>query len=188
MDEVARLLETRRWAKTCLRANIAAPEDVELRGKVKVAHLRSNVLKKEKEPELHRAIREIAPEWWGEETRITLNKDVVCQRHRDGNEGHSWLLWLGDYTQGGELNFDDGTVIAGKGVWHKFQGQQPHWNSPHEGGVKYSVILYRSTKVPKSTMMRAAKKSRDDVGGPAEDLAGRLAGPQGVVGGAEPAG
>ena len=87
-----------------------------MRGKVKVAHLKSNVLKKEKEPALYEAIKEIAPEWWGEETRIPLNKDVVCQKHKDGKERRSWMLWLGDYTQGGELHFEDGTVIKDKGV------------------------------------------------------------------------
>ena len=116
MEEVTQLLKARRWAKTCLRTNIATPEEIEMRGKVKVAHLKSNVLKREKEPELYEAIRGIAPEWWGEETRITLNEDVVCQKHRDGNEGHSWMLWLEDYTQEGELHFEDGSVIEGKGV------------------------------------------------------------------------
>jgi hypothetical protein len=149
MEKVAQLLDARRWAKTCLRTNIATPDDIEVRGKVRVAHLKSNVLKRDKEPALYDAIKEIAPEWWGEETRITLNKDVVCQRHKDGNEGHSWMLWLGDYTQGGELHFEDGAVIKEKGVWHKFMGQVPHWNTPHGGGTKYSVILYRSTKQPK---------------------------------------
>ena len=105
----------------------------------------------------------------------------------DGNTGHSWMLWLGDYTRGGELNVEDGTVIAGKGIWHRFQGQQPHWNTPHEGGVKHSVILYRSNRTPKSVAMRAAKKRRDDVG-QAAGLAGDLAGPQGLVGEVEPAG
>ena len=59
-----------------------------------MAHVRSNVVRKEKEPVLCEAIKEIAPEWWGDETRVTVNQDVVCQRHRDGNTGHSWMLWL----------------------------------------------------------------------------------------------
>ena len=56
---------------------------------------------REKEPELYDAIKEVAPEWWGDETRIILNEDLVAKRHKDGNKGHSWLLWLGDYTSGG---------------------------------------------------------------------------------------
>ena len=182
MDEVERLLEKRRWAKTCLRVNIAAPEEIEVRGKVKVAHLRSNVLRKDKEPELYEAIKGIAPEWWGDETRVTLNKDVVCQKHRDGNEGYSWMLWLGDYTQGGELHFEDGVVIKDKGVWHKFQGQIPHWNTPHEGGTKYSVILYRSTKQSKHELLQGYKKRKNDAAA-AANLGGDVGVPQGVVGG-----
>jgi hypothetical protein len=149
MEEVQRLLEKRRWAKTCLRVNIAAPEEVEIRGKVKVAHLRSNVLRRDKEPELYEAIKGIAPEWWGDETRVTLNKDVVCQKHR----GREWRAFL-DAVVGG-LHSRRGATLRGwggdkgEGVWHKFQGQVPRWNTPHEGETKYSVILYRSMKQPK---------------------------------------
>ena len=188
MDEVKRLLEKRRWAKTCLRVNIAAPEEIEVRGKVKVAHLRSNILRKDKEPELCEAIKGIAPEWWGDETRVTLNKDVVCQKHRDGNEGYSWMLWLGDYTQGGELHFEDGVVIKDKGVWHKFQGQVAHWNTPHEGGTKYSVILYRSTKQSKHELLQGYKKRKKDVAAAAATLEGDVGEPQGLVGQAWPTG
>ena len=66
MDEVERLLEKRRWVKTCLRVNIATPEEIEVRGNVQVAHLRSDVLRKDKAPELYEAIKGIAPEWWGD--------------------------------------------------------------------------------------------------------------------------
>ncbi len=51
---------------------------------------------------------------WDEETQITLNKDLVCQRHRGhGKKEHSWILWLGDFA-GGALNLDDGTKVEGK--------------------------------------------------------------------------
>ena len=158
METVERLLRARKWRDTCLRPNIATPDDIQVRGMVKVAHVRSNVVRKEKEPVLYEAIKEIAPEWWGDETRVTVNQDVVCQRHRDGNTGHSWMLWLGDYTDGGQLNFDDGTVIDGKCVWHRFDGQQHHWNTPQEGGVKFSVILYRSNPPSKSYILRRKKQ------------------------------
>ena len=74
----------------------------------------SNVLsKREKEPELYEAIREIAPEWWGDDTQITLNKNLVCKRHRDScNKEHSRIFWLGDFT-GGALHFDDGKIVEG---------------------------------------------------------------------------
>ena len=65
--------------------------------------------KREKEPELYDAIKELAPEWWGDETQITLSKDLVCKSHKDhGNKKHSYILWLGDFA-GGALNVDDGT-------------------------------------------------------------------------------
>ena len=154
MELVQQLLRKRRWQNTCLRPNIAAPGDIEVKGKIKVARVRSNVVRQDKEPVLYKAIKEIAPEWWGEETNITVNQDVVCQRHKDGNSGHSWMLWLGDYTSGGQLHFDDGAVIDGKKCWHRFEGQNHHWNTPHEGGTKYSVILYRSNRPSKSTLIQ----------------------------------
>ena len=160
MDRVEELLAKRKWQKHCLRANIAQPEDIITYGKVKVAMVLSNVLnKREKEQELYDAIREIAPEWWGDETQITLNKDLVCKRHRDhANEEHSWILWLGDFT-GGALNFDDGTKVEGKREWHKINGHIYHWNEPHEGS-KYSIVLYRGTRTQKSSRLVEAMRAK----------------------------
>ena len=82
-------------------------------GKIKVAKIYSNLLwQREKEPELYDAIKEVAPEWWDDETRSILNKDPVAKRHKDGNKGHSWLLWLGDYTSCGGVNLDDGRKMG----------------------------------------------------------------------------
>ena len=86
------------------------------------------------------------------------------------------MLWLGDYTQGGELHFEDGAVIKDKGVWHKFQGQIPHWNTPHEGGTKYSVILYRSTKQSKHELLQGYKKRKNDAA-----AAANLGRPVGII-------
>ena len=91
MDRVEELLRARKWCNTCLRANIAAPDTIQQRGMLKVAHLRSNVVKRDKEPALYEAIKDIAPEWWDDETRVTVNQDVTCKRHLDGNTGHSWM-------------------------------------------------------------------------------------------------
>ena len=159
MDRVEELLGKRRWNKHCLRANIAKEEDNIRYGKegiIKVAKVASNVLNhRAKEPELYDAIQAIAPEWWDDETQITLNKDVTCQRHRDhANKEHSWILWLGDFT-GGALLFDDGTRVEGKGVWHKINGHIHHWNEPHEG-TKYGMVLYRRTRLPKYNRLHAA--------------------------------
>ena len=138
-----------------MRTNCAAPEDCVMTGKIKVAKIYCNLLcQREKEPELYDAIKEIAPEWWDDETRITLNKDVVAKRHKDGNKGHSWLLWLGGYTSGGGLNFD------GKYKWFKSDVQDHHWNDPHQGGAKYSIVIFRSDKKPKTNHVNELKKKK----------------------------
>ena len=161
MERVEELMAKRKWVKHCLRTNCAAPEDIEQKGNIKIAKIYSNLLyKREKEPDLYDAIKEIAPEWWDGGTRIILNKDLVAKRHKDGNKEHSWLLWLGDFTAGGGLNFDDGTKIEGKYQWFKMSGQDYHWNDPHEGGTKYSIVLFRSHKKPKTQVMQEARRRK----------------------------
>ena len=81
----------------------------------------------------------------------------MAKRHKDGNKGHSWLLWLGDYTSGGGLNFDDGREI-------KIDGQDHHWNDPHEGGTKYSIVIFRSDKKPKTNHLNELKKKKAEKG------------------------
>ena len=142
MNVVEFLLCKRYWAPICLRSNIARPEDIEIFKKTKRVHLESNVCDGSPTDKLLReAVQAIAPEWWGDETKIVVNRNVQCARHVDGNEGHSWVMWFGDFT-GGELVFDNGDVLTEKRVWHKIDGRIAHWNTPHEG-TKYSVILYR---------------------------------------------
>ena len=66
MDKVEQLMANRKWVKHCLRTNCAAPEDIQLTGKVKTAKIYSNLLyKREKEPELYDAIEHIAPRMVG---------------------------------------------------------------------------------------------------------------------------
>ena len=67
-------------------------------------------------------------------------------------------MWLGDFI-GGALHFDDGSTIEGKGVWHKINGHIHHWNDPHEGN-KYSIVLYRGTRKPKTNSLVAAKRAK----------------------------
>ena len=87
MDGVEELLGKCRWNKHCFRANVAKEEGIVrygLNGSIKVAKAASNVLNnRDKEPELYDAIEAVAPEWWGDDTQITLNEDLTCQRHRD---------------------------------------------------------------------------------------------------------
>ena len=154
MDLVEQLMAARRWHKRRLRTNIARPEDVILCNKTKIALVESEVPQRRyrKDRELTQAIEDIAPEWWGEDTRMSINRNVQCERHKDGNKGHSYVLWLGDFT-GGALLFDDGTRLEEKYKWHKIDGQIHHWNEPHEG-TKYSIILYRGNgKPPKSALI-----------------------------------
>ncbi len=57
--------------------------------------------------------KNVAPELWGEDTQITLNKGLVCKRQRDhANNKHSWILWLGGCA-GGALHIDDGAKVEG---------------------------------------------------------------------------
>ena len=63
-----------------------------------------------KETHIKDLIESTAPEWWGDDTKIIVNRNMKCERHRDGNDGLSWILWLGDLT-GGALVFDEGARI-----------------------------------------------------------------------------
>ena len=67
---------------------------------------------------------------------------------------------MGDFTSGGGLNFDDGTKIEGKYQWFKTDGQIHHWNDPHEGGAKYTIVLFRSDKKPKTHTLNEARKRK----------------------------
>jgi hypothetical protein len=61
LDQIEEMLNKRRWAKDCLRANIAEPHQIVMRGvkkNVKIAVLQSEVLP-QKEVELRELIREI---------------------------------------------------------------------------------------------------------------------------------
>ena len=159
MERLEELMAKRKWRAHSLRTNVAHDNLIEYQGKVKIAKVCSASLnQRNKEPVLYDAIKECAPEWCEGETRIILNKDLTCKRHKDGNEGHSWILWLGDFT-GGALIFDDGRKVEEKSVWHKIHGQVHHWNEPHEG-TKYAIVLYRSdkTKRPKTNYLQDARR------------------------------
>ena len=160
MDEIEKMLESRKWRKDCLRTNITEPDKIKQYAKVKVSLLQSEVLPN-KETALREAIQSIAPEWWGDETQVLLNKNVKCKRHIDRNDGHSYILWLGDFS-GGALLFEDGTKLEEKYTWHKINGRMPHWNEPHEG-TKYAIVLYkRAIKHTKQQMMAKASKQKKE--------------------------
>ena len=142
MEIVEFLMARRNWRNMRLRANIVPKEKIEMYKKTKLALVESNALGKS-ERLLREAIQLTAPEWYGDETKFCLNRNVQCKKHKDGgNRDHSYVLFLGDFT-GGALLSEDGTRIEEKYKWHKINGSIPHWNEPHDG-TKYSIILYRS--------------------------------------------
>ena len=150
MELVEQLMINRKWRNCCLRANIVTPEKIQMWKSTKLALVESNSPTKSlHDRKLKAAIAAIAPEWWDDATRICLNRNVQCERHRDGNKGYSYVLFLGDF-EGGELIFEDGTELKQKYTWHKINGQIPHWNNPHTGN-KYSIIIYQSAGNAKKT-------------------------------------
>ena len=110
--ELEDCLSKRRWVKDCLRVKIMPESMVQQRNSYKVALCESNTLRmrEKKETHIRDLIESIAPAWWGDDTKIMLNRNVKCERHRDGNDGLSWIIWLGDFI-GGALVFDDGRRI-----------------------------------------------------------------------------
>jgi hypothetical protein len=151
MELVESLMATRKWRNVCLRANIVPEAKIQRWGKVKLALCESNSPVKGSlhDRQLVAAIKAVAPEWWDEKTRICLNRNVKCEKHRDGNRGYSYILFLGDFT-GGALLFEDGTRLEEKYKWHRIDGQIPHWNEDHDG-TKYSIIVYQSESDKKKT-------------------------------------
>ena len=164
MDIVEKLMETRKWQNRCLRSNIVRPEMSIYSKKTKLAMVESNSPQPKKyklDRALLKAIEDIAPEWWGADTRLCVNRNVQCERHKDGNEGHFYILWLGGFT-GGALLCDDGTRIEEKYKWHKIIGQIHHWNEPHDG-TKYSIIIYKGNGQKKNTdLINKLKKQTTD--------------------------
>ena len=92
MDMLEELLAKRYWQKHCLRTNIVSDDYIRIDGTFKIALCESNTPTK-RETKLIELISSLAPEW-GLDSRITLNRNVQCERHRDGNDGQSWILWL----------------------------------------------------------------------------------------------
>ena len=74
---------------------------------------------------------------------IQLNKNLVCKPHVDRRNTHrSYVLFLGDF-EGGELFFEDGSVVCEKNMLHGIDGQVKHWNGPITRGTKYSIVWYQ---------------------------------------------
>jgi hypothetical protein len=86
MEEIEKMLATRRWAKDCLRVNITEPEDIIQRGNIRISKLQSEVLPK-KEVVRREAIQAIAPELWGDETQVLVNRIFFPSRRHGPRVG-----------------------------------------------------------------------------------------------------
>ena len=84
----------RRLVKNCLRANIVPKSMIKEYDNCKVALCESNTLrmKEKKGTHIKDLIESIAPEWWGDTTKIIINRNVKCERGRDVNDGLSWII------------------------------------------------------------------------------------------------
>ena len=93
--------------------------------------------------EIWEHVRTMLPEGFapGEFFGVTLNRNTVCQPHRDKkNVGESCVICLGDF-EGGALLLEDGRCVEEQGVWHRYDGSRLlHWNEEITAGVKYSVM------------------------------------------------
>lgn len=80
-------------------------------------------------------------------TTITLNKNFKCEPHKDGkNIGESFIIGLGDYVDGGELNVE-GEKIDIKNKFYKFNGsEKTHFVEPWTHGDRYSLVFYKRMK------------------------------------------
>jgi hypothetical protein len=166
MDKVEELLRSRKWAPDCLRVNIAQPDQIITRGttgKVKIAKVRSNLLRKNEHgaPGGHKVHR----------PRVVGRRDAgdpepqraVQATQRQQQQGALLDHFHGDFT-GGALCFDDGVRIEEQYTWHKMNGHVYHWNEPHEG-EKFSIVLYRngSKKTKIQQIQEAIKKKQNRV-------------------------
>ena len=144
-QELRALLEKRKFAGTRMRLNIA-------RGAETWTHAGGRVFLKEKvlsdvvrKGKIFDLVQAQFP--WCEQ--LTLNKNTLCTKHTDRNEGHSWICLLGDFEGGGLfVETPEGVRhLQEKEVWHEYNGRHPHWTEEWTGGDRYSVVAYR--KPPK---------------------------------------
>lgn len=95
-------------------------------------------------PELYEKLKELMESYDPEFvfSSITINKNFLCQPHKDkGNVGESYILGFGDYS-GGELNIE-GEKHDIKYKFLKFDGgKKTHWVESFEGN-RYTAVFYK---------------------------------------------
>ena len=79
-----------------------------------------------------------------EYTSVYLNKDVVCDWHRDcGNVGDTWIVSFGDY-EGCNLEVESFGEVDTNCRPIRFDGKVlRHRTTPLISGTKYSLVFYR---------------------------------------------
>jgi hypothetical protein len=107
-DIIKFILRNRRWVKDCRRTNIVTKDKIAHRKSFKIAQAESNVVR-QNEALLLKAIQMSCPEWFGDHTEVTVNRNVKCEPHIDkNNDGYSYFMLLGTFT-GGAMVMAGGT-------------------------------------------------------------------------------
>ncbi len=79
-------------------------------------------------------------------TTMCLNKNLVCQPHKDGyNEGNSYIVGIGDYDGGNLYIKPDGEKEIKHNIRYnflEFNGRNTHWNDDIKKGDKYSIVYF----------------------------------------------
>ncbi len=99
MEKLRELLQKRRFNGTSTRLNVAAGHETYIHKNV-IAFLKNKVLSDVvRDGAIFDLVKEEHP--WVEQ--LTLNKNLMCSRHLDRNEGESLIAFFDDYPEGGGL-------------------------------------------------------------------------------------
>lgn len=98
-------------------------------------------------PELYKLLQEYINKYNEkfEYNIITINKNLMCNPHKDlNNKGESLIIGLGDY-EGGELIFhlEDKKFNDIKNKWLKFRGGEITHSVNDFIGNRYTIIYYK---------------------------------------------
>ena len=90
-----------------------------------------------------------------EMSSVQVNKNFPGQAHRDRNDTNfQWACSLGDFT-GGTLCWTEQSCEESwefcadtRKAWTMLDGRHLHWVTPHDGGDRYSLVLFQNTLHP----------------------------------------
>ena len=123
------LMQKRRFSGTQTRLNVAANNETYIHKNGR-AFLKEKVLSDVvREGAIFEEVKKHHP--WVEQ--LTLNKNLLCTRHVDRNEGTSLICILGDFEGGGLfVEQPDGLQhFREKYVWYEYNGRHPHLSLIH---------------------------------------------------------